>query len=154
MYDSVCYSLLNKGKKHSLVLCLSGFNSGNCILFQRVVFKKKTIENYKKKFSVAHGAVRCDITFMKDTQFFEELRKILRANLESAWMGSARLSLPVTLPLLCCPTPGTLDDVDVSFEIEVERSLKAFLSSSEETGSKRMNDDSISLRRITCKPSR
>jgi hypothetical protein len=42
------FSLLNKGKKHSLVLHLSGSNSENCILFQRVVFKKKTIENYKK----------------------------------------------------------------------------------------------------------
>ncbi len=52
MYDSVCYSLLNKGKKHSLVLHLSGSNSENCILFQRVVFKKKkTIENYKKNLS-------------------------------------------------------------------------------------------------------
>ncbi len=39
------FSLLNKGKKHSLVLHLSGSNSENCILFQRVVFKKKTIEN-------------------------------------------------------------------------------------------------------------
>ncbi len=86
---------------------------------------------------------------MKDTQFFEEPRKILRANLESVWMGSARLSIPVTLPLLRCPTPRT---VDVSFEIEVERFLKAIISSSEDTGSKRTNDDSISLRRMTCKP--
>jgi hypothetical protein len=79
--------------------------------FNESFSKKNNIQTIKKTF-VVHQAVHCDITCIKDTQFFEEPRKILRASLEIAWMGSDRLSLPVTLPLFRCETSGNVDNND------------------------------------------